>query len=358
MPTILLATPDKDLNASLFGALFSNYELEVVTTGWEAMTKCEEQAFDIAIVYADLPGLNGYDILKRLKDTPSHKALGLFLFAPSDRDWAQGVLQHNQCKAIQQFPCNTVTLLRKIWTLSDILSERKWKDLSPLQSKLLRVTKKNLTDLYASAAKEKSLNMGLVDQCSDAIVEVAHSSELGEVLETLRHHHGYTFVHSLNVAALLVMFGIHTGIKGEDLKTLARGGLIHDLGKSLTPADILDKPGSLDDEEWVVMRRHVDMTREILGNSSFIPEAVTQIAEEHHEKLDGTGYPHGLKGSDISDPGLIASIVDVYSALVDKRAYKPSYNTEEALETLNEMSGYHLEPHFLKAFEEMIRSGV
>ena len=57
MPAILLATPDKDLNSELFGALFSNYELEVVTTGWEAMTKCEEQAFDIVIVYADLPGL-------------------------------------------------------------------------------------------------------------------------------------------------------------------------------------------------------------------------------------------------------------------------------------------------------------
>ena len=65
-----------------------------------------------------------------------------------------------------------------------------------------------------------------------------------------------------------------------------------------------------------------------------------------------------MQGAEISDPGLIASIVDVYSALVDKRAYKPSYSTEEALETLNEMKGYHLEPHFLKAFEEMIRSGI
>ena len=164
-------------------------------------------------------------------------------------------------------------------------------------------------------------------------------------------------MHSLKVASLLTIFGVHTGFPEDDLHVMAQGGLLHDVGKSLTPVDLLDKPSRLSEAEWRIMRQHVDMSMELLGNAENVPEEIVKIAGQHHEKMDGSGYPDGLKGSQIDDLGLITAISDVYSALVDKRAYKDPMDPEEAIKVMEAMCGPHLEPGFLNCFVGMIREG-
>ena len=351
--SLLFASPNLTLSRDMQMALSNGFAVQVADTGWDAQHAFEEHPFDIIVLDAELPGQSGYALLKRLQQC-EHQAKILLLHYASDRDRAAGIVAQRLCHAAQELPCGEVVILRKIWGLSDRLVERDWASLSPLQAKLLRVTQANLNRLQKNAASSRALDLPMMDECCDAIIQVAENGELGTVLAELRRHHSYTFVHSLSVAALLVLFGINTGIKGRDLKLLAQGGLVHDIGKCLTPLDLLDKPSGLDEDEWVVMREHVNLSDEIIGNTTGIAEEVKQIAAEHHEKVDGTGYPKGLIGAQISDLGLIAAIVDIYSALVDKRAYKPAFTPVEAFSILDKMTDGHVEPVFLKPFKEMI----
>ena len=198
----------------------------------------------------------------------------------------------------------------------------------------------------------------LSQECSKALVGAARSHDLNGVLTMLRNHHSYSFCHALKVSALMTLFGEQVGLKDGDLELLAQGGLVHDVGKAVTAVHLLDKPGVLDDDEWEVMREHVTHSGRILRASGEVPKEVIHIAERHHEKMDGTGYPYGLKGGQMDDPSLIAMMMDIYSALSDKRSYKKAFPKEKSMEIMSSMAGHHIEPGFFEKFREMVLDGV
>ncbi len=146
----------------------------------------------------------------------------------------------------------------------------------------------------------------------------------------MQSHHNYTYVHSMRVATLLTLFAHGLGMKGDDLLIISTGGLLHDVGKLVTPEQILDKPGKLTDEEWPTMRDHVTKSSILLGESSDVTKGALIIAGQHHEKLDGTGYPKGLKGAELNELARMSVIVDIFGALTDQRSYKPAFPTDKA----------------------------
>ena len=158
--------------------------------------------------------------------------------------------------------------------------------------------------------------------------------------------------------SLMTIFGTQLHLKRGDLETLAKGGHLHEIGKSMTPPGVLDKPGPLTDEEWVVMKMHVTHSGDIMRTDESVPQEILNVAERHHEKVDGTGYPYGLKGAQLDDLSLIAAITDVYSALTDKRSYKPAMGQEKVIEIMKSMRGPHLEEGFLDKFLEMLQDGA
>jgi len=188
--------------------------------------------------------------------------------------------------------------------------------------------------------------------CAPLVTAIC-SGTFKEMLKGVRGHDNYSYVHSLRVATFLSLFGHTIGIRGDDLATLSTGGLLHDVGKMSIPHDVLNKPGKLSDEEWHVMRSHVTNTVEYLEANPEIPKGVITIASQHHEKLDGTGYPNGIKGKDLNELARMASIVDIFSALTDRRIYKEPMAPEKAMMIMSEMTD-ELDQAFLALFREML----
>lgn len=144
----------------------------------------------------------------------------------------------------------------------------------------------------------------------------------------------YTFEHSINVSVLLVNFCHHLGLDRRTIHAAAIGGLLHDVGKVHTPDAILNKAGPLTDEEFAQIRAHVDNGVDIAGGIEGISDLSLTIVAQHHEHMDGGGYPIGLKGDQISQLGQMAAIVDVYEALTSTRTYRPAMEPSQALQRI------------------------
>jgi len=160
----------------------------------------------------------------------------------------------------------------------------------------------------------------------------------------------YTFQHSVSVAALSVAFGRALELPRAVIKELALGGLLHDVGKALVPPAILNKPGKLTDAEFAVMKGHVVHSAELLKRTASISEIAFSAAAQHHERFDGSGYPHGLKGDAISLYGQMMAIVDVYDAITSLRVYRTGMPPTEALRKMFEWSKFHFNPRLVQAF--------
>ena len=188
----------------------------------------------------------------------------------------------------------------------------------------------------------------------DASRCLSEATNLDRTIKAVRTHHAYTYVHSLRVASHLVAFAKSGGFTEHDTQSLATAGLVHDLGKLLVPINVLDKPGPLSEEEWLLMRTHVSNRVDVLEEVfSDMPE-VRNVATMHHERWDGSGYPNGLMGTEIDELAVLSAVVDVYTALTDKRSYKPAFSSVKAIGIMDEMSASAFEPRIYKKFREMV----
>ena len=157
-----------------------------------------------------------------------------------------------------------------------------------------------------------------------------------------------TAEHTRRVALLAARVGEELKLPAALRRDLAVGGLLHDIGKLSVPLEILQKPGPLDDEEFAEIRRHPDAGRRLLEELGGFPETVRRLVSDHHERLDGTGYPRGLQGCDLSLETRILAACDVYDALVSDRVYRPAWPAERALALLREEAGTGYDPKVVR----------
>ncbi|MGE6261774.1 HD-GYP domain-containing protein [Aeromonas media] len=162
-------------------------------------------------------------------------------------------------------------------------------------------------------------------------------------LARIRAKDAYLMEHSMNVAILLANFGRYLGLERSVLKELTLGGLLHDVGKIMTPDEVLNKPGKLTDEEFGVMRQHVVHSYDILSNTAGITPTMLEVAANHHERLDGTGYPQRLKGEQLSLYTRMSGIVDVYDAVTADRVYKQGMQPTQAFRILLKGADHHFD---------------
>lgn len=164
----------------------------------------------------------------------------------------------------------------------------------------------------------------------------------------------YTFQHSVSVGALMVSFCNAMGMSKEVIHHAGIGGMLHDIGKMKIPDRILNKPGKLTEQEFAVMKCHVVESKQILLQTTGISETAVLVAAQHHERHDGSGYPAGLKGEEISQLGQMAAIVDVYDALTSDRCYHKGMAPTDALRKIYEWSKFHFNPQLVQAFMRSI----
>lgn len=169
-------------------------------------------------------------------------------------------------------------------------------------------------------------------------------------LARIRAKDAYLMEHSMNVAILLANFGRYLGLERNVLKELTLGGLLHDVGKIMTPDEVLNKPGKLTDEEFGVMRQHVVHSYDILSNTAGITPTMLEVAANHHERLDGTGYPQRLKGDQLSLYTRMSGIVDVYDAVTADRVYKQGMQPTQAFRVLLKGINQHFDAELVTKF--------
>ena len=232
--------------------------------------------------------------------------------------------------------------------------ERKWEALPPRQRDALVGTMDVFNSISDVIEVGQSVPYAKVLKACAPLVEAVGMSEYKGILDGVREHDNYSYAHSLGVASLLLLFGHTIGLKEPDLSLLGSGGLLHDVGKMLIPYEVLNKPGKLADEEFKVMKSHVPLTLQYLNKSSDIPKKLLVIAAQHHERLDGSGYPLGLKSGALNELARMAAIVDVFCALSERRVYRPPMEAEEALHIMTDEMASKLDQKLLDLFREML----
>lgn len=206
-----------------------------------------------------------------------------------------------------------------------------------------------LVKIFEKLPEGTPLTVADVVEAENKILKAIKRTSLREWLETVGRHHTDSYRHCLFVTGYAVAFAQHLGMHDDDQRRLVRAALLHDVGKAFVPVAILDKLGKLTDEELRVLRMHPRLGFDALAAEGGFPPEMLDVVLHHHELLDGTGYPNGLKGNQISDIVRVMTIMDIHSALVEKRAYRQAFTHARAFAILEGMEG-KLDPHLLQAF--------
>lgn len=217
-------------------------------------------------------------------------------------------------------------------------------------------------ELYSSASKlmqdmmkdvrlGKQIEMEQCDPIVDNIVDSMFNAPSALLpLAQIKTRDEYTFQHSVSVAALAVAFGRVLNMPRDEIREVAMGGLLHDVGKAMVPGRILNKPGKLDEAEFAIIKNHVVYTAKLLNDTHGISKVAFNAAAQHHERFDGTGYPNKLEGDQISIHGQMLAIVDVYDAITSIRVYHKGMPPREALQKMFVWCGTHFSDAMVRAF--------
>ncbi|OLQ74491.1 HD family phosphohydrolase [Photobacterium proteolyticum] len=197
----------------------------------------------------------------------------------------------------------------------------------------------------------KNIDIAPIADLSESIVDsIRCNPDAIHCVAALRSKDSYLLEHSLNVAFLMVSFGRHLGLNQQVLKQLAIGGLLHDIGKTQVKLEVLNKPARLTPEEFEHMKLHQVLSEPLLDCIPGLSDMSRQVSLLHHEKLDGSGYPRGLYGDEISLVGRMSAIVDIYDALTATRCYKQSMSPTAAFKILKSMTPKQLDGELLNEF--------
>jgi putative nucleotidyltransferase with HDIG domain len=202
-------------------------------------------------------------------------------------------------------------------------------------------------DMTANAMHRAGLHEQTVRLADD--LALAYDTTLEGWVRALDLRDQETEGHSLRVAEMSVRLGRRLGLKQDDLVQIRRGALLHDIGKMAISDRILLKPGPLNDEEWVIMRKHPVYAYQLLSPIDYLRPAL-DIPYGHHEKWDGSGYPRGLKGEQIPLAARLFAVIDVYDALRSDRPYRSAWLEDRVLEHIRSLSGTHFDPDVVQSF--------
>ena len=309
---LLLLVDDEATNLQVLRHILQeDYRLLFAKDGAKALEMAERERPDLILLDVMMPGMTGYEVCQALKVQAHLEAIPvIFVTALADvEDEAHG------------FAVGAVDYITKPAS-PPIVRARVRTHLSLVRMDELRQTRLQIVQRLGMAAEYKDNETGL------HVIRMSHFSKV------------------LALAA---------GFSEAAAEELLNAAPMHDVGKIGIPDAVLRKPGKLDEQEWAVMRQHVEIGAQIIGeHASGLLRTAQRIALSHHEKWDGSGYPNGLSGEDIPLEGRIVAIADVFDALTSVRPYKAAWSVEDAVRLLQEESGRHFDPQLVELFIQQL----
>lgn len=220
-------------------------------------------------------------------------------------------------------------------------------------AKICSAAKREVTKMFTEARLGRVVNvsnaMPLVEEISQSVLRNPDAL-IG--LARLKTKDDYTYMHSVAVCALMVALARQLGLDEAQVREAGFAGLLHDIGKMMIPDEILNKPGALTREEFHVIQTHPEEGHKLLTQGQGVSAVALDVCLHHHEKIDGTGYPHRLSGEAISLYARMGAVCDVYDALTSNRAYKNGWCPAEAVRRMADWPGHFDE----KVFQAFVKS--
>jgi len=205
--------------------------------------------------------------------------------------------------------------------------------------------------MMALAERGEPIDPALIDQpVNELIDQIMDDPQSLLCVSVLKNTDEYTFNHCVNVSILSLFLAKSVGLGRDKMLELGKGALLHDIGKCMIPSEIIVKPGRLDEDEAEVVKTHVERGLRYLTKVSGISKGVLDFVRDHHERIDGSGYPRGLKGDEITWYGRVGAVLDVYDALIHKNYYKGSM---DPISVLSQMRASVGSLYDAKAFESL-----
>ena len=309
---------------------------------------------DLILLDVEMPVVNGYDVITVLKSKPATEQIPvIFLTARSDEESELLGLSLGAIDYVQK-PFSAPLLKKRIE--NHLLAESHRKELLLFNNNLSEMVRQKTDDTLVLQHALLTTVTNMVEFRDD--VTGGHVHRIQKYLSLLLSEMSASGVYMNDIASW-------------DIQACASSSGLHDVGKIAISDAILNKPGKLTDEEFAVMKTHVNFGLQVIRkmemtipNNAFLKHALMVVAA-HHERWDGFGYPAGLKGTDIPLEGRLTAIVDVYDALISKRPYKLPFSTDEARMIVEEGSGTQFDPALIAVFSktaekfaEIVRDGV
>lgn len=221
-------------------------------------------------------------------------------------------------------------------------------------AKICDQSKQAVVSMFQEARMGKAIDHG----AASALVEEISGSVMRNPgalisLARLKTADDYTYMHSVAVCALMVALARQLGLDEQATREAGMAGLLHDLGKAVMPPEVLNKPGKLTDEEFAIMKSHPGEGHRMLVGGGAVGEIPLDVCLHHHEKIDGSGYPHGLKDEQISQFAKMGAVCDVYDAITSNRPYKAGWDPAESIRKMAEWTG-HFDQRIFQAFVKSI----
>jgi putative two-component system response regulator len=290
----VLLVDDDSANLKLMEALLlpQGYDVMKAKDGFEALSMINRTGVDLVLLDIIMPGMDGYEVCRRLKSIEGQRMTPVIMITAKDR---------------------TDTKIKAIEAGADDFIPK------PVRKEELLARMKSLVGM-------KRLNKNLTS-IENVLFAMAIAVEAKD---------SYTQGHTKRVANLATALGRKMGLAEEQVAALRLGGILHDVGKIGVSGSILNKPGPLDPDEWEKMKSHTELGYKICLPLKETLGAALEVVRSHHEKMDGSSYPDGLKGDEIPMAARIMATVDIYDALVTDRPYRPAMSGSRALEILKE----------------------
>lgn len=321
----ILVVDDEPANLNLMRQILKNdYDLAFAKSGTDALAHFQKQVPDLVLLDVMMPGMDGYEVCQHIKQDPRTSLVPvIFCTAMSD-----------EADEVNGFKLGAVDYLTKPVRPTVVHARVKTHLALADQNRVIR-------DEVRLAHKE------LLESRLRALLMLGKAAEFKD---------NDTGLHVVRMANYSKMLARASGWNDETCEILMNAAPMHDIGKISTPDNILKKPGKLDGDEWEVMQQHCNAGAVIIERANIdtpLFNMAKEIALNHHEKWDGTGYPSGLAGEQIPISARVVAIADVFDALTSKRPYKEPWSIDRTLDYMQEVAGKHFDPALVAKFLEL-----
>jgi response regulator RpfG family c-di-GMP phosphodiesterase len=332
------------------------YEVVSASSGESAISKVLQFFPDVIFLDAEMPRMNGFETLREIRSYSEFSGVPILIM--SSNGSKEGVVNAFKRGASDYVvkPLEIGVVLGKLAVWLNTTVEEHWGELDPAVAQALRLVKVTMEEGFDAARNSRPLPMSNITGACNVLYDAVEVAGPVGIINAVEGYNTTLFLHSLLVGIYMLLFSRCMGAWKEAVIPIVAGGLLHDVGSALIPANIMFKPDKLEPEEYDKVKQHVAYGVTILENTPDVPRVITGICRNHHERMDGKGYPAGLKGEEISLAARLAAIVETYAALTTKTVYREAFSKRETFKVMESAEG-QLNKELLQEFENAVMSG-